>query len=457
MKCMLLQVLLLSRVFLAWRLSSIQVWRHGAAGRLAGWASHRCPCYPIILANTSQPQPAVHTHPPARPPPLTCPRLLVPPPGTGPPPPARIGIMKHAFDESRLGLSPTDMTYVRTTQLSGSSAGSSGGASTSSANDSSSNGGLSGGAVAGIVVGSALSGAALVGVAWMLVRRRRRARRAADGSPKVLEEGGVSSISCGAAEEAQQELQNDSGAAAGQLAGASDGNGIMAMEKATLSSGSLPLSVVAAMEPPPGITLPPAGALLSDHSARASPAGVGPFDCSSGGARASPFGSGNGSRRGHARIPFKAAASPSDAGAPLAAAGLPPRCVGPATPMSPFASAAAIPFPTPSPKCQGSIGLKRSASLPTASAADRASGRSGTEPATSSPATSEPTLPELEQHVAACDAMLSSDRSACRAECSLAASDTLPPSLQACVADMSQITFLRRPNGSPQEIGCGAR
>lgn len=78
---------------------------------------------------------------------------------TGPPSPLRTGLLKHAFNESMLSMSPTDFTYVHE-----SVAGSS----------SSSGGGLSSGALAGIAVGACAAAAVLAGAVWLVLRRRQQ-------------------------------------------------------------------------------------------------------------------------------------------------------------------------------------------------------------------------------------------------------------------------------------------
>lgn len=78
---------------------------------------------------------------------------------TGPPSPLRTGLLKHAFNESMLSMSPTDFTYVHE-----SVAGST----------SSSGGGLSSGALAGIAVGACAAAAVLAGAVWLVLRRRQQ-------------------------------------------------------------------------------------------------------------------------------------------------------------------------------------------------------------------------------------------------------------------------------------------
>ncbi len=93
------------------------------------------------------------------------------------------GNLRNAFNTSELGLSPTDLMYVRESVLAAHSSGSSSG--------------LSGGAVAGIAVGACAAAAALTGAAWLALRRRQRQRRplgsmGGSSGPKGLEAGGSS-------------------------------------------------------------------------------------------------------------------------------------------------------------------------------------------------------------------------------------------------------------------------
>ena len=111
-------------------------------------------------------------------------------------------VFKASVNESSLGLSPTDVLYIRDSPPAGDAASSSRGSS------------LSAGAIAGIAVGATVAAAVAAGAGWVLLRRRRSIKRATqDGSTAAKEcgsvAGGTHSRVTGEAEGLKAELSLD--------------------------------------------------------------------------------------------------------------------------------------------------------------------------------------------------------------------------------------------------------
>lgn len=292
------------------------------------------------------------------------------------------------------------------------------------------NGGLSAGAIAGIAAGGVVAALAAAGAAAFVVRRHRRQRcmpaSGSDSAGKTAEEGlavpssAPSSPSAWDAVSQQQHLQTP----------------------------RVSLEMLKAIPVPPSRGASASTAELQRSSA-------------------SPFAA-------SASEPFNMAA-----GAPL------PTAIGspfPAVP-SPFAATAApnVLHSTHSVQVAGSAtrlhsgsGLKGSAcsgSCPSCSPGT--SSGAGTEPGSA-----QALLPELERHVAACDATRRFSTSAalqqsiCAAAVAAAGSSgdqpalmegpthsmrVLPPVLRDWVVDLKDVRFLRHPDGTLHELGSGAR
>ncbi len=302
----------------------------------------------------------------------------------GPPSPLRIGVLKNAVNTSVLGLSPTDVFYVRQT---------------------SDGSGLSGGAIAGIAVGACAASATLAGAAWLALRRRQRRRQqqspsAAAGDGDKEKAFTASCNSGGLADGSAQtsfalpavSTPGDSLACAQPnrpaADGAAEGGGSSGYSAASAGSpsGSLPpLPPMRAgwnARPAPSPFAAQAATPFASGSVTPAPAGVTPGAATPGGSRNRHYGSGS---RSPSVQPIAAAEAEAAAAAAVAAAAA-------------GAAAAAVSHSNGGTVSSGS----------------------------------EETLPELVQHVAQCDAAhtLEPEGPSAAGQHELMSVDTLPPSLR---------------------------
>lgn len=311
------------------------------------------------------------------------------PSAAGPPSPLRIAVPKNAVNTSLLGLSPTELFYVRqSVQGSGS--------------------GLSSGAIAGIAVGSCAAAAALAVAAWLALRRRQR-RWQQQLPPLGIADGDkqntftASSNSGGLANgSAQTSVARTSAAAqpcGGAAGGAAEGG---AIGSAAEGGGSSGYSATPAGGPPG--SLPPLPPMRAGWNARAAPS---PFAADA----STPFGSSSGG----AATPLQVG-SASGAATPGANRS---RHHGSASRSHSLVQA----IPAAEAEAAAAAAYAATVAAPTTCSA----------PVSSSHASSEETLPELVQHVAQCDAVQSLDPAGAAAaveQHALMSIDSLPPILR---------------------------
>lgn len=319
---------------------------------------------------------------------------------TGPPSPLRTGLLKHAFNESMLSMSPTDFTYVHES-VAGSSSSSGGG-------------GLSSGALAGIAVGACAAAAVLAGAVWLVLRRRQQRQPCLPVSSRL---------------HSKQVASGGGGSKPGDTS-------IPDPPSTGTASSTLPNSLRPSGNTSTGFmdgSDSQAGSSTKDHSTGALMPGM---------PEGMPW----------VKFPRRAAWQPSAVASPFAAdAGTPF-----VAPMSPTAASPSHGFtPTSARSQQLTTSRVQPISAADAAAVVAAAALSGTitSSSNSNNNSQEPPVPELAQYVAQCEAALSQgpSQSFMQAHKQLMSVDCLPASLKVGVP------VGLRAGGSERQMGWGER